>query len=627
MPPKKGKPEQSLYPPGKIVFAKLKGFPWWPAIIQDDNQVPKDVVKAKSKKNIPQNYYTVFFFGSLDYAFFSENLLRPFDKDKVKQDILLGKVKNKALLEGLQQALDPTYLESLRESEQDNDMIINNLKNNKSRQRHMPETINNDDEQPLEQSQSTITKQKKGKATKKGKVIKKRSFENDDVDLKQTKSGLTSNKKRNTKASPTMTNNNSIPTTGSSSKQTRPTHTSRSLEAAARRSPEYERIFKRLYLTRHKLQKLIYEKKPGEIPSSDYPKIYDILNSLEQVNMTKELLKETKIGKVVRYGCDYQFEKNDTYGLQDRCFHVLNTWKTHLLSKMETAIDATASNTNSKESIPTTSTIGQTMTSTTDNSAFTTNSPSDTSEIILPVAETTSNMSNTKIMMTEAPQETVQNMMINNNNKSLDIIEETQSKAISIPQASTAILENNSIATSDNDRNIKSSIGMETQQFGSVDDHLGAIKRDDNTTIGMQQSVNNRTNNQRSPLTTAETGHDESRMNNNKNHFTPKISDLTFCNDKMYDSDATFVSLTIPSKQSHFTLDDQKLTPTTIVSSKKHDKGDNIKTDDKAVMTTTTKCDSVLLLDHSDPSTHSSPTTITDNQIPLPRSLLLDKSN
>jgi hypothetical protein len=37
---------------------------------------------------------------------------------------------------------------------------------------------------------------------------------------------------------------------------------SRSLEAACQKSIVYERYFKRIYTLRHKLQQLIYEKKP-----------------------------------------------------------------------------------------------------------------------------------------------------------------------------------------------------------------------------------------------------------------------------------------------------------------------------------------------------------------------------
>lgn len=30
-----GQIEQSAYPPGTIVFAKLKGYPWWPAKVSN----------------------------------------------------------------------------------------------------------------------------------------------------------------------------------------------------------------------------------------------------------------------------------------------------------------------------------------------------------------------------------------------------------------------------------------------------------------------------------------------------------------------------------------------------------------------------------------------------------------
>ncbi|KAG0338236.1 hypothetical protein BG004_007299, partial [Podila humilis] len=51
------------YPVGTVVFAKLKGYPWWPARIEDEEDLP---VNVGSKKPKLRPVWPVFFFGSYD---------------------------------------------------------------------------------------------------------------------------------------------------------------------------------------------------------------------------------------------------------------------------------------------------------------------------------------------------------------------------------------------------------------------------------------------------------------------------------------------------------------------------------------------------------------------------------
>lgn len=49
--------------------------------------------------------------------------------------------------------------------------------------------------------------------------------------------------------------------------------------------------YKKIYQIRHKLQKLVYEKKPGEIKKEDYSKISHVVKEIEDAEMTYDLLR------------------------------------------------------------------------------------------------------------------------------------------------------------------------------------------------------------------------------------------------------------------------------------------------------------------------------------------------
>ncbi|KAI9304312.1 hypothetical protein BJ944DRAFT_163809 [Cunninghamella echinulata] len=259
--------------PGDIVFAKLKGFPWWPARIEDENTLPPEVQRKKELPHKAHELFVVFFYGSLDYGLFARTKLRPFDPERVKRDFENNKFKTAAHKEAIEQALEPNFLDDYFKE--------------------------------LKKVRSSKDKRKKNN-NKKSTGVKKNS-------------------------SPTTTesslNNNNNKKRKKNRKQL-----SVSLVEAATKSPIYERSLYHLYYMRISIQHLAFKKIQGEILVSNYSKIDDILKQIEQWPMTLDFLKDSKLYKVLYNITKYEFENDEsTYRIKERCYKLLWHWKTTLI--------------------------------------------------------------------------------------------------------------------------------------------------------------------------------------------------------------------------------------------------------------------------------------------------------
>jgi len=163
------------YSPGTVVYAKLKGYPWWPARVEVETSLPSQVRSKKPKT--PKPTIGVRFFGSKDYGWFGSNDIKPFDKKDA--ELALQKMKNKKhdkLLErSIREALDPSsssFDEPMDEEGADDDVVSDYDVELEVESKKSSESYENEDEEEGEYTKKSKSRNKGNKKNKKTTSIK-----------------------------------------------------------------------------------------------------------------------------------------------------------------------------------------------------------------------------------------------------------------------------------------------------------------------------------------------------------------------------------------------------------------------------------------------------------------------
>ncbi|KAL9540627.1 hypothetical protein PS6_010671 [Mucor atramentarius] len=326
-------------------------------------------------------------------GFFGPDCIRPFDREAVERDLRDKKFKTKDLENAVHQALDPSILraqeeaeaaaaaaeeeEDEEEPEEEEDDEEEKAAEDDEEEEPVVKPKRKDRKKPI----SPADKKKKAPTSKKRAASKKNiedenENENEDdaedneatstpppstTQSKKTKAATKkapSEKKRARLSEPESATENDRKKRRKSlsTEQEEDHHTKRESSTVSRKSEEpnshnsighiekqddldmFKKTpeYKKIYHIRHKLQKLVYEKKPGEIAKDDFARVSQVVKEIEDSQMTYDLLRYTKIGKVVKFACSYDYG-DDEHKINQRCQQLMKNWKSLIIPETRSA--------------------------------------------------------------------------------------------------------------------------------------------------------------------------------------------------------------------------------------------------------------------------------------------------
>ncbi|KAI1307357.1 hypothetical protein EDD11_004504 [Mortierella claussenii] len=286
----------SSYPVGTIVFAKLKGYPWWPARIENEQDLPPNVSSKKPKQ---RPVWPVFFFGSYDYGWFGTSELKSLDATAAEKARSLLK-KGSALRTALSEALDPTLIphqfdanteQDEHEDEDEHDQVPAKKKTAAKGKKAV-------------QKSEVLEKKRRPSASEdqpaKRKVSKKSAADQDDDESTPPKAPTTARSRLESDMK-SLDDDISIGDTSNGRTKRSEDDGGDSGDTRNKKKLRSGQPSERLLKLRHKLQKLLLvEGLSDEVMAQNLDRADPILTEVEAFDIDLQMLKDTKIGRLMK---------------------------------------------------------------------------------------------------------------------------------------------------------------------------------------------------------------------------------------------------------------------------------------------------------------------------------------
>ncbi|KAF9906088.1 hypothetical protein EC991_000955 [Linnemannia zychae] len=328
------------YPVGTTVFAKLKGFPWWPARIENEAELP---INVSSKKPKQRPIWPVFFFDSHDYGWFGTSELKAFDPvaaEKARSSLRTASHLRNALSEALDPSLLASRLSEAALDDYDDDEEEEEALEQEvapARKKAAPKTKKAVKAEPAEKKRRASASDDQPAKGKPSKRAVPADDDDDEEEAPKTKKragaagrGRLESDKRSV--------DDDISVADASNGRTRKS------EEDAGDSGDHGRAKKklrsgspneRLLKLRHKLQKLLLvEGLSDEVLVQNLERADPILAEVEAFEIDLHMLKETKIGRLMKKISALQFSR-DPHQIVDRSVKLIKQYKSMMEKAQE----------------------------------------------------------------------------------------------------------------------------------------------------------------------------------------------------------------------------------------------------------------------------------------------------
>ncbi|KAI9090454.1 hypothetical protein DFS34DRAFT_637407 [Phlyctochytrium arcticum] len=279
-----------VFQPGDHVWARLKGYPWWPSKVEKEEDLPQDVLSLKRPGQV-----AVFFYGSRDYGWFPEDKLKPYEECKDFRT----KNKTPGFLKALRELDDPSIIEK---------EFAEAAAKYEAKAAKKASTPRRSGSTGEAGSAKKKTKGENGTPSKKRRssvVDRRKNVASEEPDAEDEESSLSKKRRKGTDA----------PADSADDEETKSKHTSKNDGDAQYQ----EKLSKKLWKIRSRLQGFMKEIKAGmEVTEGQLEDASKWISELEDLDVSVELLMETKIGKVVRHMARVPLEGKDTHNLIER---------------------------------------------------------------------------------------------------------------------------------------------------------------------------------------------------------------------------------------------------------------------------------------------------------------------
>ncbi|KAG0317404.1 hypothetical protein BGZ99_006329 [Dissophora globulifera] len=352
------------YPVGTTVFAKLKGYPWWPARIESDENLPPNVSNKKPKQ---RPIWPVFFFGSYDYGWFGSSELKSFDPasaEKAKSALKKGSGLRTALSEALDPSLITHRAANVKQDDYDEDEDLDEDMAPAPKKKAAPKP-----KKAPAKSEQTAAEKKRRPSTTEDQPAKRKPAKTSEMDEDDEPKVLQAGKMGETDLSGQPRDKNKE--TGGTKKRVGGTSRSRlesdfksidddisvgdthnggtkrsdddvgdSADVRAKKKIRSGQPSERLLKLRHKLQKLLLvEGLADDVLVQNLERSDPIMSEVEAFDIDLQMLKDTKIGRLMKKISALQASQ-DPHKVVERSVKLIKQYKLMMEKAQENGGDA-----------------------------------------------------------------------------------------------------------------------------------------------------------------------------------------------------------------------------------------------------------------------------------------------